>query len=70
MPKPARPNDFDVHQWTIKYAKLLGVELDPVTPPTGAFTFAGDHTSPSPGWMNGALQSGNRVAQEVAARRR
>jgi monoamine oxidase len=29
-------NVFDVHQWTIKYAKLLGVELDPVTPPTGA----------------------------------
>jgi monoamine oxidase len=32
-------NVFDVHQWTIKYAKLLGVELDPVTPPTGASVF-------------------------------
>src|SRR5580765_8041158 len=32
-------NVFDVHQWTIKYAKLLGVELDPVTPPPGAPVF-------------------------------
>jgi monoamine oxidase len=36
--------------------------------PEGRIHFAGDHTSPSPGWMNGALQSGNRVAREVAAR--
>ena len=34
----------------------------------GRIHFAGDHTSASPGWMNGALQSGNRGAQEVAAR--
>ena len=28
-----------MHQWTIKYAKLLGVDLDPVTPPNGAPVF-------------------------------
>src|SRR4030095_10234930 len=32
-------NVFDVHEWTIKYAKLLGVELDPVTSPAGASLF-------------------------------
>lgn len=31
----------------------------------GRIHFAGDHTSPWPGWMNGALQSGNRAAREV-----
>ena len=33
-------NVFDVHQWTIKYAKLLGVELDPVTSPGGSSIFS------------------------------
>jgi monoamine oxidase len=36
--------------------------------PEGRIHFAGDHTSPSPGWMNGALQSGNRVALEITKR--
>jgi len=31
----------------------------------GRVHFAGDHTSPWPGWMNGALQSGARAAREV-----
>jgi len=31
----------------------------------GRVHFAGDHTSPWPGWMNGALESGNRAAREV-----
>lgn len=31
----------------------------------GRVFFAGEHTSPWFGWMQGALQSGNRVAQEV-----
>jgi len=44
--------------------------LPHIAKPEGRIHFAGDHTSPSPGWMNGALQSGNRVAQEVAARQR
>lgn len=33
--------------------------------PEGRVHFAGDHLSPWPGWMNGALQSGNRAAQEI-----
>lgn len=31
----------------------------------GLIYFAGDHTSPYPGWMEGALQSGQRVAKEI-----
>jgi monoamine oxidase len=49
-------NVFDVHQWTLKYLKLLGV---------GRIHFSGDHTSQFPGWMDGALQSGYRAAKEV-----
>lgn len=30
--------------------------------------FTGDHTSPWNGWMNGALESGNRAAAEIKAR--
>src|SRR2546430_2803361 len=33
--------------------------------PEGRVHFAGDHTSRWPGWMQGALQSGLRAAQEV-----
>ena len=32
----------------------------------GRIHFAGDHTSPTPGWMEGALQSAERVVKEVA----
>ena len=42
--------------------------LPQITRPEGRVHFAGDHTSPWPGWMNGALQSGHRAAQEVATR--
>jgi monoamine oxidase len=31
----------------------------------GRVHFAGDHTSPWVGWMQGALHSGNRVAREI-----
>ena len=31
----------------------------------GRFLFAGEHTSPWFGWMQGALESGNRAAHEV-----
>lgn len=34
--------------------------------PEGRVHFAGDHTSNLPGWMQGALASGRRVAAEVA----
>jgi monoamine oxidase len=33
--------------------------------PEGRVHFAGDHTSASPGWMQGAIESGLRVAREV-----
>jgi len=37
--------------------------------PEGRMHFAGEHTSPWSGWMNGGLESGNRVAREIQARR-
>ncbi|MDG3008359.1 flavin monoamine oxidase family protein [Paludisphaera mucosa] len=33
----------------------------------GRLHFAGDHASVFPGWMNGALESGQRVAHEISA---
>jgi len=39
--------------------------LPHIVKPEGRVHFAGDQTSPWPGWMNGALQSGNRAAREV-----
>lgn len=36
--------------------------------PEGRIHFAGEHTSPWNGWMNGALESGLRVAAEIRAR--
>ncbi|HEX8392661.1 MAG TPA: NAD(P)/FAD-dependent oxidoreductase [Longimicrobium sp.] len=38
--------------------------------PAGRIHFAGEQTSTSPGWMQGALASGIRAAQEVLAARR
>lgn len=35
--------------------------------PEGRFHFAGEHTSRWNAWMNGALESGNRVVREIAA---
>ncbi|MFD5849923.1 flavin monoamine oxidase family protein [Cytobacillus oceanisediminis] len=41
-------------------------ELFPFIPvPEGRVHFAGDHTSLAPGWIEGAIQSGIRVAREV-----
>ena len=34
----------------------------------GRIHFAGEHTSPWAGWMNGGLESGNRAATEIQAR--
>jgi monoamine oxidase len=34
----------------------------------GRIHFAGEHASTSPGWMQGALESGNRVAREIIER--
>jgi monoamine oxidase len=64
---------WDDEQWSRgAYAWFRAGEMRRMLPhlgtPEGRIHFAGDHTSPTPGWMNGALQSGNRVAREVAAR--
>jgi len=37
-----------------------------ITRPEGRVHFAGEHTSAWPGWMQGALQSGHRVAREIS----
>ena len=37
--------------------------------PEGDIHFAGEHTSPWMGWMEGALESGERAAREVLAGR-
>jgi monoamine oxidase len=39
--------------------------LPHITDREGRIYFAGEHTSPSPSWMQSALASGNRAAQEV-----
>jgi monoamine oxidase len=36
--------------------------------PEGRIHFAGEHTSPWNGWMNGGLESGERAAKEIQAR--
>ena len=36
--------------------------------PEGRLHFAGDHTSLVPGWVEGAIESGDRVAKEIQAR--
>jgi monoamine oxidase len=38
-----------------------------VSAPEGRVHFAGEHTSPWPGWIQGALHSGLRTAREIAA---
>lgn len=40
-----------------------------LTRPEGRIHFAGEHTSPWPSWMRGALHSGVRAAQEVSTAR-
>ena len=64
---------WDNEQWSRgAYAWFRPGEMTSILPhiasPEGRIHFAGDHTSPAPGWMNGALQSGNRAAREVADR--
>lgn len=39
--------------------------LPHIAPPEGRVHFAGEHASAWPGWMQGALESGARAAQEV-----
>ena len=65
---------WDNEQWSRgAYAWFRPGEMTSMLPhvssPEGRIHFAGDHTSAAPGWMNGALQSGNRAAREVADRK-
>jgi monoamine oxidase len=41
--------------------------LPHIARPEGRVHFAGEHASAWPGWMQGALESGNRVAKEINA---
>lgn len=61
---------WDQEEWTRgAYAWFKPGQMESwlphITRPEGRVHFAGDHISPWPGWMNGALQSGNRAAREV-----
>ena len=61
---------WDDEEWTRgAYAWFKPGQMESFLPhfakPEGRVYFAGDHLSPWPGWMNGALQSGNRAAREV-----
>ena len=40
--------------------------LPHISRPEGRIHFAGDHTSPTPGWMEGALHSAERVVAEIS----
>ena len=66
---------WDNEQWSRgAYAWFRPGEMTSLLPniasPEGRIHFAGDQTSPAPGWMNGALQSGNRAAREVSQRQK
>ena len=61
---------WDQEEWTRgAYAWFKPGQMETLLPhfaqPEGRVHFAGDHLSPWPGWMNGALQSGYRAAREV-----
>ncbi|MBI4751297.1 MAG: flavin monoamine oxidase family protein [Acidobacteria bacterium] len=61
---------WDEDQWACgAYSILKPGEMFSLFPhiarPEGRVYFAGEHTSMWPGWMQGALDSGNRVTQEI-----
>ena len=43
----------------------LSTMIPAITRPEGRVYFAGEHASSLPGWMHGALESGNRAAHEI-----
>jgi monoamine oxidase len=62
---------WDEDEWARgAYAWFKPGQMESLLPyiarPEGRVHFAGDHTSPWPGWMNGALQSGARAAREIS----
>ena len=61
---------WDEDEWAQgAYAWFKPGQMAPLMPhiarPEGRIHFAGEHTSPWPGWMQGALASGNRAAKEI-----
>lgn len=61
---------WDQEEWTRgAYVWFKPGQMESFLPhfakPEGRVYFAGDHLSPWPGWMNGALQSGYRTAREI-----
>ena len=61
---------WDEDEWARgDYAWFKPGQLSSLTPhiarPEGRTHFAGEHASAWPGWMQGALESGNRAAREV-----
>ena len=80
---PAIRSEFEkgaVHRWsTDPWAQGAFVlyrpgQMTELLPQLGAsedgMHFAGEHTSPWSGWMEGALESGERAAREVLAAER
>lgn len=60
----AEPWSLGAYMW-FKPGQLAPL-VDTAAAPEGRLYFAGDHTSLWPSWMQGAIQSGNRVALEVS----
>lgn len=63
---------WDTDEWARgAYAWFKPGQMSSLLPhiarPEGRIHFAGEHASTAPGWMQGALESGNRVAQEINA---
>src|SRR5262245_16408851 len=63
---------WDEDEWARgAYSILKPLEMFSLLPhvarPEGRVSFAGEHASAWPGWMQGALESGNRAAQEINA---
>lgn len=60
---------WDHEEWSKGANSYFGIGqafLQPhIASPEGRIHFAGDHASPWPGWMQGALQSGHRAAREI-----
>jgi monoamine oxidase len=51
--------------FTVFYPGQMGAWSSIIARPEGTLHFAGEHTSPWTGWMEGALWSGERVVQEI-----
>jgi monoamine oxidase len=55
---------WDEEQWSLGAQHIGALPLDVAIRPEGRMHFAGSHTSAS-GWMDGALESAHRVAEEI-----